>query len=107
MVWDHVHGLAGREMRTLARSERFAVEHVNDRQVDIIPRQTDKLRSVKRKEIESAWTRLVRDRKLTRKEIEDDYSPRNPAYVAAILASMPQVDYVTKPVITLYLRKKA
>ena len=85
MVWNHVHGLAGRELRTLSRGNRFLVEHVNDRQAYLILRQTDKSRLVKREEIEGAWVHLVRERKLTRIEIEGNYSPRNQPYVAAIL----------------------
>ena len=41
--------------------------------------------------------------KLTRAEIRDhNYSNWNPAYIAAILASSPEIDYTTRP-ITLFL----
>ena len=49
-------------------------------------------------EIDGAYRYLLSNKEITRTTIEAEYSPRNPVYVAAILAALPGVRYKIRPI---------
>lgn len=98
---SELNQLSGRTVYTLSRNRPFAVVSVDMYEAEIRVQSTGKSRRVPLTEIETAWRSLHNKGELTRAEIQEHYSPRNPAYVAAMLAAMPGVSYVSKPVIRL------
>ena len=97
--------LAGRTLQTLSRHRAFDVISVDTYEVALHLRSTGKKRRVPLVEIEPAWRHLRHHGRVTRTEIQERWSPRNPAYVAALLAALPAVTYTSKPVIRLYYRE--
>lgn len=94
--------LNGQTLHTLSQRRPFDVLNVDAYEVEILVRSSGKKRPVSMEEIEPAWRTLRHRGELTRAEIEEHWSPRNPAYVAAILATLPNVIYASKPIIRLY-----
>ena len=103
MIRQYLRNMAGKPLETLELKRSFEIQAVSDRHVVIWVSGTGKTRTFPIKEIESAYQALAVSRVITRSEIQRKYSPRNPAYIAAILAALPNVDYALKP-ITLMLR---
>ena len=96
--WSEVAALNGRELRTLRDKRVFQVLAVTGTSVILHLRSTDKERIVKRVEIEPAYQELRKRGTLSRTAIRDLYSERNPAYVAAILAVLPNCRYTLDPI---------
>jgi len=101
--------LNGKTLATLDRQKRFDVLAVGPKQIFLFLHSSQKERKIRWEEIEPAWALLQRQGQLTRVAINANFSPRNPAYVAALLATLPGVSHrlVTHPpdkrqVITLY-----
>jgi len=67
-----------------------------------IKTSTDKIRIIYRQEIENSYEHLIKNGEITRNEIHENFSPRNPAYIATIIANFEDATHVAKPVITLY-----
>lgn len=103
-LWNAVSGLRGRQLSTLDRGNKFAIRAVESDSLVIHVTTTGKLRTIHRSEIEDSHAQLLASGEISREEIERNYSPRNPVYVAAILASLPSVEYRLKP-IRLLMRK--
>jgi len=101
-IWTHVKALEGETLATLDRNKKFKVCQVKNFEVVVIPAATGKHRPVPRKTIEDAYRFLVSNKQLSRERIEKEFAPRNPVYVAAILAKMPGVDYRLKPITLIY-----
>ncbi len=100
-VWSVVDTLKGRELQTLRDKHKFHILAVTGTSVILHLRSTDKDRVVKREEIEQAYQALTRLGQLSRGDIRNLCSERNPAYVAAILAALPNCRYTVDP-ITIY-----
>lgn len=83
--------LTGKTLATLDQHKRFDVLAVSPHQILLYIQATDKERKVRWEEIEPAWERLRSQGQLTRVEIREQFSERNPAYVAALLAALPGV----------------
>ena len=98
--------LAGRTLYTLSQRKPFYVLSVDTYEAEIYIRSTGRRRRVPLTEIEPAWRSLRRKGQLTRAEIEEHWSPRNPVYVATILTALPGVSHVSKPVIRLYYQEE-
>lgn len=94
--------LNGRTLYSLAQRRPFDIVSVDVYEVEIYVRSTGKKRRVPMTEIACAWDILRRAGRITRGEIEERCSPRNPVYVAAILAELPGVSCESKPIITLF-----
>jgi hypothetical protein len=75
---------------------------VSETYVIIRPHVHNKEIRISRKEIEPACKELLALGEITRIRIQEAYSEFHPAFVAAILAELPGVTHVVKPVITLY-----
>lgn len=76
-------------MKDFIRRKPFQVVEVTEHTVIIVPIETGKQRPVQREGIERAYRRLIVLGSLTRSEIMKEFSPFNPAYVAAMLAELP------------------
>jgi hypothetical protein len=100
--WNEIKKLEGQTINTLAQYKKFKILTVTEKIIIKINSTGKERRIYFEKEIAPACKALKTRRRLTRIEIEDQFSPRNPAFVAAILAKLPQVHYVVKPVITLF-----
>ena len=96
--WDKVKELEGRTLKTLDRGNKFDVLVVTNHGVIVKPLATGKERLVSRSEIDGAYKELFANKEITRTIIEAKYSPRNPVYVAAILAEVPGVWYTIRPI---------
>jgi hypothetical protein len=99
--WKLLVGLQGKVLKTLDQGRPFDVLHVSQANVIIVPHKNNKNRTIYMKEIEGSYRKLKAIGRITRVEIEAQFSPRNPAYVAAILATLPGVRSHGKPIITL------
>lgn len=97
-IWDEIRKLKGRTLKTLDRQKPFTVVAVTYDKVTVIPQSTGKERPISREGVENAYRHLLVTGRLTLAEIEKDYAPRNPVYVAAILAELPGVQYKVKPI---------
>jgi hypothetical protein len=96
--------LKGRRLMTLKDKRIFTLLDIEGNKVFIRVEATGKERKIDiEKEIRPAYEELKKRKRLTRKEIEKNFSPRNPAYVAAILTQFFKVKFSLKPVITLII----
>ena len=96
--WAEIRNLKGRTLKTLNRHKPFQVVEVTEHAITVLPLETGKERPIQRAGIENAFRHLVATGELTRAEIEKEYSPRNIAYVAAMLAEFPGVKYALQPI---------
>ena len=97
-IWDELGKLEGKTLSTLDQRKPFDVLEVSAQGMIIRPHETDTERKIRRHEIEDAYRRLTAIGELTRSEIREEFSKFNPAYVAAILAELPNVKYARKPI---------
>lgn len=103
-LYSEIKKLEGMTLKTLRDNKSFDVIDVTRKKVIIEPHESEKERPINWSEIDGAYRQLAANRRITRGEIEERHSPRNPAYVAAMLAELPGVRVTVKPVITLHLR---
>ena len=97
--WDKVKELEGRTLKTLDHEKKFDILAVSNKGVIVKPLSTGKERKVPRDEIDDgAYRELASNKEITRTTIEAKFSPRNPVYVAAILAELPGVRYKIRPI---------
>lgn len=95
-------GLLGKELSTLDKDKRFWILSVADNHIDIRTSLIEG-RRINAIEIQNSWDYLIQAKSLTRGFIQDNFSPYNPAYIAAILAHFPNVEFTNDP-ITLYYK---
>jgi len=104
-VHSHISSLLGEKLHTLDRGKPFTVDYLH-RSLIIITTSTGAPRNVPYLGTIDAYNHIKKHGKLTRTEIaEQNYTIQNTAYIAAILASFPEIDYTTGP-ITLFLKPK-
>jgi hypothetical protein len=101
-LWQEIKQLEGQTLHTLDHSNPFDILSVDRSKVTVRPHATDKERSVPWPQLENAFRELSVRGEISRVEIEHQHSPRNPAYVAAILAELPGVTHKTKPIRLFY-----
>jgi hypothetical protein len=98
--------LQGKRLLTLYQKKPFEITQVSNNQI-ILKTSTEPPRPIPLKEITLAWKHLEKHKKLTQSEIRDlGNSEFNPAYVVAILASLPGVMHSLGP-INLWLKDSA
>lgn len=91
--------LQGKRLTTLYQNKPFEITQVSNNQI-ILKTATESQPPIPFKEITSAWNHLEKKKKLTRSEVQNlGYSESNPAYVVAILASLPGVTHSLAPII--------
>jgi hypothetical protein len=100
--WAEVKKLVGLSLKTLAQHKLFDILAITENHLTIRPQSSGKKRRIHRKEIDKAFNELVAARELSRSDIEKRFSPRNPVYVAAILAEMPDGSFSDKPITLRY-----
>ncbi len=98
-IWSQVRNLNGNTLRTLDHRKPFEIVAVTGSVVMVCPKATGKERPIQREGLERAYRRLVGSGRLTLSEIENEFAPYNPVYVAAILAQLPGVTYTTRPTV--------
>ena len=76
----------------------FDIIEVTQHAVIVRPHKSEVERQISRDAIENAYKRLVAAGEITRTEIHSDFSEFNPAYVAAILATLPDVKHSKRPI---------
>ena len=96
--WSEIRNLKGRTLKTLDRRKPFQVIEVTEHAVTVLPLETGKERPIPRAGIENAFRHLTVTGGLTRAELEKEYTPRNIAYAAAMLAEFPGVKYDLRPI---------
>ena len=106
IIWDEIKKLTGRTVKTLDQKKPFDILDVTEHAMLICPQETQTERPISRDEIEKAYRHLEAIGQITRTEIREKFSEYNPAYVAAILAELPNVRHSTRP-IKLWITKKS
>lgn len=97
-VWNEIRKLKGRTLKTMDRRKPFTIVAITDETVTVLPQSTGKERPISRAGIENAFRHLMVNGHLTLAEIENDFAPRNPVCVAAILVELPGVQYKLSPI---------
>lgn len=97
-VWEQIDYLTGQTLKTLERHKPFEVMEVTSSDIQIYIYSTLRKQRIKRVEIEGAWQELQKEGFITSSGIKSRYSKNNPAYIAAILASVPGVTHRIKPI---------
>jgi hypothetical protein len=97
-IWGEVEKLKGQTLRTLDQHKPFDIVDVTEHAVIVCPHKSDAERKISRDEIENAAKRLLAVGQLTRTEVHAEFSEFNPAYVAAILAELPNVKHSIRPI---------
>jgi hypothetical protein len=97
-IWNEIKDMKGLTLFTLDRHNPFEIIAITESAVTVLPKSTGKERPISRDGVENAYRHLAITGKLTLAEIETEYTPYNPVYVAAILAKIPGVQYKIKPI---------
>ena len=105
-LWDEIKKLEGKVLKTLDRGKSFEVVVVLNSSVIVKPLSTKKERVIPREQIEGAFHQLISSDQITQREIEAQHSPRNPVYVAAILAELPDVTHTIRPIVLYHQSDK-
>ena len=105
-IWDEIEKLKGQTLRTLDHRKPFDIVDVTEHDVIVRPHKSDIERQISRDAIENAAKRLLAVGQLTRTEVHAEFSEFNPAYVAAILAELPNVKHSIRP-IKLWITNKS
>ncbi|MBE9507113.1 MAG: hypothetical protein IMY86_03615, partial [Chloroflexi bacterium] len=100
--WAQVARLAGQELRTLARGHPFRVLNVGDKTLQIRVGTSGQTRTIRQREIETAWEHLTHEESISQTEIHKQYHGFNSGYVATILAALPCVTYQIRPIRLTY-----
>ena len=96
----------GTTLKTLKEEKKFDVDEVSQKVIIITPHHNHIQRQINYdKEFKQAYDYLMSNGTISRVEIQAKYSPRNPAYVAALLAQLPSVTYISNPRIKLFYRR--
>jgi len=97
-IWIEIKNLNCSVLHTLDQRKPFEIISVTDNAVIVLPKSTGKERPIHREGIESAYRHLVVTGRLSLDELENEFTPRNPVYTAAIFAQIPGVQYKLKPI---------
>lgn len=92
----------GQTLRTLARHRSFELVAVGSKGLEIRVARSGKTRTIPRKELEAAYEALARAGRISAGEIRQMCSEYNPAYIAAVLAQMPEVTFTLNPIVLWY-----
>ncbi len=105
-LWQELYSLEGQTIKTLDFHRAFNVVSVEPKKVVVMIQRSGKKRSIPTGEIERAFQALVCEGHLSRVAIQERFSPRCPAYVAAILSRLPGVSFTLRPVRLWYHAEK-
>jgi len=97
-IWMEIKYLKGRTLTTLDQHKSFTIVDVSETTVIIRPLSTKIDRPISREGIEAAMNHLLTTGQLEPKEIDSQFVPRSSIYVAAILATLPEVKHSVNPI---------
>lgn len=97
-LWQSILDMEGQTLRTLDQNKPFDVKAVSYNKLIVVPHASNKPRPIKRVVLEESFSHLLREGSIARTEIRDLYSQWHPAYVASILANLPNVRVELKPI---------
>ncbi|MFZ7138010.1 MAG: hypothetical protein ACOWW1_06300 [archaeon] len=93
IVQEQFTKLKGKTLHTLSRRKPFTIQEIFSNNI-IIESSTSKCRKIMMTEIQDSLNHLKKYKSLTRDDIENkSYSPRNSAYVFALLTKIPEVSF--------------
>jgi hypothetical protein len=92
-IWMEIKYLKGQTLRTLDQRKPFTIVDVTETMVIVRPLSTKIDRPISREGVEAALSHLLTTGQLLPKEIDDQFAPRSSIYVAAILATLPEVQH--------------
>lgn len=92
----------GQTLRTLARHRTFELVAVGPKGLEIRIARSNKARTIPRRELEAAYEALARAGRISGGEIRQMCAGYNPAYIAAVLAQMPEVTFTLHPIVLWY-----
>jgi hypothetical protein len=90
--------LEGETLETLDRRKPFSIERRGEAELVVVPESSQVERRILRTEIEGAFNQLWLERELSLRVIREQHSRDNATYVAALLARLDEIDYLTKPI---------
>jgi uncharacterized membrane protein YkvA (DUF1232 family) len=101
-MWDTLRqSLVDKEYLFTLKEERpFRIIDFSNKEI-LIQTTENKLRKIQRSEIEDTYYHIIKNGKISRSEIQELFSPYNPAYVASILSCYPDIIYQVNPNIEL------
>ena len=97
--------LLNHTLKTLDQNKSFKIVAVTDSTILVKLEASGKDRMIDRREVDGSLSELHRRGEITRSEIQERHSKRNPAYVAAILAALPGVRVSVRPIVLRYQKK--
>lgn len=89
---------------TLKEEKPFRIIDFSNKEI-LIQTTENKLRKISRNEIEDSYNYLIKNGKISRIQIQELFSPYNPAYVASILACNEDIIFQITPNIELIYKK--
>jgi hypothetical protein len=101
-IWGNMRSLQGKTLQTLDRRNRFDVTYVGSDVLLVKPHVSGIERKIQRTVIEAAFVELSARGELSRVDIRERYSEFNPAYVVAILSTLPGITVEVRPIRLLY-----
>ena len=102
-LWPSICILDGRELKTLVRGHPFEVVNVQGDRVVLSPVVNGKSRTIPRQTLEEAFSALLERRELAGQQIAWEFSSFNAAYIAALLAALPDVAVCTHPIRLIFM----
>ena len=90
--------LVGQTLKTIDQGHKFTIYEVSEGKVIITVESTGKKRRISIEEICGSLELLSENHKITRKEINQKTSARNPAYVVSILAKITGAKISSNPI---------
>jgi len=97
-VKKHIKELTGKSLNTLFHKKRFTVNGIQDNLI-LITTSTGTPRNVPLQGTIDAYHYIMKQGILKSTEIrENNFSDWNPVYIAAILASFPEIEHTIRPI---------
>lgn len=90
--------LKGKTLKTLDRGHSFDILDLREKRILVRLHSTDNVRPIPYKDVEGSFNDLELRGEISLVEIKQKYSTIHPTYVAAILASLPNVEYRLRPI---------
>lgn len=101
-AWAYIRRLEGETLKTLDRKNPFDVVKVYEANLIVVPHISRKQRKIAREVIENVVSDLKTHGMITRAEIRERHSDFNPAYIAAVIAEFPNVEFTLRPITLRY-----
>jgi len=94
----YIKELKGKTLYTLDQKKKFSINKIEGNLIQITT-STGTPRNVPLQGTINAYNHIMKHGTLTNTEIrENNYSDWNPTYIAAIIASFPEIEHTTNPI---------